>query len=225
MAANSETYKRLVETAERLFAAEGIATVSMRRINQDAGQKNTSALHYHFGSKEALIEAIVGYRMSRVNTRRLEMLRRIEDSGEEIDLHKIVCAIVFPLAELLDDETGDNRYIQFLAQAYSDPVIRKTHLGPGRYDEGYKRCFDHIIALRKDVPSAILRQRLLIVTGALVHILSDFDKRRRDGRRVRPQHEVAAFVSNLVDFFLGAISAPSSADTAEAFRELGRTHA
>ena len=48
----------LIETAERLFAEKGIDNVSLREINRAAGQKNVAALHYHFGTRESLLEAI-----------------------------------------------------------------------------------------------------------------------------------------------------------------------
>jgi AcrR family transcriptional regulator len=53
------TRARLVESAERLFAERGVGSVSIREVNRDAGQA-PSAVHYHFGSKEALLRAVVG---------------------------------------------------------------------------------------------------------------------------------------------------------------------
>ena len=35
------------------------ARVEIREINDRAGQRNPSAVHYHFGSKEGLVEAIL----------------------------------------------------------------------------------------------------------------------------------------------------------------------
>lgn len=42
------TSMRLLLAAERLIADEGVAHVSMRRINIEAGTGNISAVHYHF---------------------------------------------------------------------------------------------------------------------------------------------------------------------------------
>jgi AcrR family transcriptional regulator len=53
------TRSRLVESAERLFAERGVGSVSIREVNRDAGQA-PSAVHYHFGSKEALLRAVLG---------------------------------------------------------------------------------------------------------------------------------------------------------------------
>ena len=47
----------LLQTAEALFARKGIDAVSLNEINKAARQRNTSAMHYHFGSKEGLVQA------------------------------------------------------------------------------------------------------------------------------------------------------------------------
>ena len=54
-ASKATTKTRLIRAAERLFAENGLGAVSVRDITRAAGAKNESALHYHFGSKEALI--------------------------------------------------------------------------------------------------------------------------------------------------------------------------
>ena len=55
----AETRARLLRAGERLFAEHGIHQVRLREINALAGQRNSSALHYHFGSREGLVEAIL----------------------------------------------------------------------------------------------------------------------------------------------------------------------
>jgi AcrR family transcriptional regulator len=52
------TRSRLVESAERLFAERGVGSVSIREVNREAGQA-PSAVHYHFGSKDALLAAVL----------------------------------------------------------------------------------------------------------------------------------------------------------------------
>jgi AcrR family transcriptional regulator len=55
----SEYAKRnLILAAIRLLADYGVDSVSLRMINREAGSKNNSALHYHFGNKLGLIAAV-----------------------------------------------------------------------------------------------------------------------------------------------------------------------
>ena len=53
--------------AERLLAEYGMHGASLRQISEAAGQKNTSAIHYHFGSREQLIEAVFIHRMEGIH--------------------------------------------------------------------------------------------------------------------------------------------------------------
>jgi len=50
--------ERLILVAIKLFAEKGVEAVSMRTINAAAGTKNKSAVHYHFGNKAGILEAI-----------------------------------------------------------------------------------------------------------------------------------------------------------------------
>ena len=45
----------LRRSAEQLFAAHGVDGVSLRQITREAGQRNTTALQYHFGSRDGLL--------------------------------------------------------------------------------------------------------------------------------------------------------------------------
>ncbi|MEU1520973.1 TetR/AcrR family transcriptional regulator [Nocardia rhamnosiphila] len=52
------TKRALVAAALKLFAAEGVEKVSIRAINAEAGLGAASA-HYHFGSKDAILNAVL----------------------------------------------------------------------------------------------------------------------------------------------------------------------
>ena len=53
LTASQQTREELILAAERLFSEFGIDAVSLRQINAAAGQRNSSAAHYQFGSKDA----------------------------------------------------------------------------------------------------------------------------------------------------------------------------
>lgn len=53
-----DTREKLILVAIRMFAEQGFAGVSMRTINSAAGTRNSSAVHYHFGNKMGIIQAI-----------------------------------------------------------------------------------------------------------------------------------------------------------------------
>ena len=66
-----DTKQRLLDAAELLFATHGFEGTSMRAITQ-AADTSLSAANYHFGSKQALIEAALVRRIEPLNRRRLE---------------------------------------------------------------------------------------------------------------------------------------------------------
>ena len=68
--ANTDTKTRILETAERLFASEGLSRTSLRAITCEAGV-NVAAVHYHFGSKDALLAEVVRRRVAPMNEERL----------------------------------------------------------------------------------------------------------------------------------------------------------
>lgn len=50
-----------------------------------AGQRNASAAHYHFGSREGVVRAVFEFRMSGVNRRRLQRFDTLERDGRLTD--------------------------------------------------------------------------------------------------------------------------------------------
>src|SRR5207248_4822438 len=106
----------IIRAAERLFGERGINAVSMREIAVAAGHRNNSAVGYHFGSREGLVEAIFRYRMGRIDERRRAILVMLDGSGRGDDLRSLVEATVFPLSEPLRHDDGTSWSARFLRQ-------------------------------------------------------------------------------------------------------------
>lgn len=73
----STTKERILDATERLFARQGVSATSLRAITAEAGV-NTAAIHYHFGSKQGLIGAVLTRRIAPLNQERLKRLEQIE---------------------------------------------------------------------------------------------------------------------------------------------------
>lgn len=56
-----DTRERLLRIALNEFAQHGIEGVTLSRIRQLSGQGNRSAVHYHFKTKERLVEEVVDF--------------------------------------------------------------------------------------------------------------------------------------------------------------------
>ena len=72
-----DTKLRILEAAERLFMERGFAATSLREITATA-RVNLAAVNYHFGSKEALIDAVLTRRLQPLNQLRLDELNALQ---------------------------------------------------------------------------------------------------------------------------------------------------
>jgi len=98
--ARDATRDRIFIAAEKLFAINGFAEVSVRDITTAAGV-NLAAVNYHFGSKDALLFEIFRTRTRELNRARARLLHEAEDApGDTPRLRNILFALVAPLALL-----------------------------------------------------------------------------------------------------------------------------
>ncbi|AQA21334.1 putative transcriptional regulator [Rhodococcus sp. MTM3W5.2] len=102
------TVDALLIAGERMFADRG-ADVPLREIAIAAGQRNNSAVQYHFGDRQGLIAAIVRRRLQSVEASGARLLVGV-DRG---DTHALVEVLV---ASLVDTsvEQGSTHYFRFL---------------------------------------------------------------------------------------------------------------
>jgi AcrR family transcriptional regulator len=91
------TRHALMRAAERLFAAQGLQNVTSRAIVEASGQKNESALQYHFGNRDGLVREIHAYWAGEIGRLRNIMLASLP---EDASLRDIVAFMVTPPFEL-----------------------------------------------------------------------------------------------------------------------------
>lgn len=94
----SESAWQLVAAAEKLFGNHGVDNVSLREIAAAAGHANNSAVQYHFGSKENLVQAVFEIRMPALDAARA---RYVEEAGPIASLtpKELFGALLIPVAQ------------------------------------------------------------------------------------------------------------------------------
>src|SRR3954469_24762983 len=97
----TETRRKLVDAAAKAFAQDGVFTASLIDITRQAGQRNRGALHYHFGSREGVLCAVLERHVEFLAQREGELLERALAQSDD-DLRSVVEAIVRPAAELAE---------------------------------------------------------------------------------------------------------------------------
>jgi AcrR family transcriptional regulator len=205
---------RLVLAAERLFAQHGIDGVSLRQIAVEAGSANNSAVHYHFGSKKGLIEAIFRHRLPQLISERRLLAARC-DPG---DLRSRLEAHYLPVLMLA--EATDNHYVSFVEQLQRREVgLFLTDLPEEgrRSNDDFHRDLQQLLA-HLDEP--LRTMRIADAQRFCLHAAADREHAVAIGAEV-PPFEV--FVSSLLDGLTGFLSAPQSDTRVHRLSELSDT--
>ncbi|MEV4345226.1 helix-turn-helix domain-containing protein [Actinoplanes sp. NPDC049596] len=116
------TRRSILRAAERLFAERGVFSVSNRQISEAAGQGNTAAVGYHFGSKEDLVRAIVREHSGPTERLRAQLLARYD--GSTVLRDRVVCLVV-PYTRHLASLGETSWYGRFAAQLMTEPSLRE----------------------------------------------------------------------------------------------------
>jgi AcrR family transcriptional regulator len=194
--------RRLLDAALRLFAARGVAGVSLREIRIAAKQANAGALHYHFGSKEGLLKALLERELPPLVARRRALLAEAA-AAPTSDLRAVAAIFVLPFAELAAGTARERALILLLAQLHDDITLSLTHIMELVGDTAIDDAIGLLRARLRDLPETILSERLTVANSIFLHAAAT---RARGGKRERRLDD-EAFSQNLVDMFLGAVTA------------------
>ena len=93
-----KTKEKILDAAEKLFVDNGFSATSLRAIIKEAGV-NTASVHYHFGSKEGLIDAVFERRVADMNWEREEMLDSLERryGDRALPLEEVIRTFLLPV--------------------------------------------------------------------------------------------------------------------------------
>jgi AcrR family transcriptional regulator len=202
-ASGESTRVMLMEVAERLFATRGIEAVTLREIQQAAGQSNTSVIRYHFGSRDGLIRALISYRQASLGADRREMLASMREQGKEADPRAVVWLLVRPLANSI---ANGEMFAPFLARLVEDPLARDAYW-PDHVDDDWtqEKLEELVDAALQDLPERIRRGRTFQLYISLINVMA---------AAARSGHGLSeAQLHNYVDTWVGMLTAPVSYET------------
>lgn len=208
-----KTRELLLRTAERLYGQRGINGVSLREIVREAGQRNASAAHYHFGSREGLIAAIFEARMGGLDRHRRILLDELEARNQQGDLHLVLETVLIPLVDLIRRDDGSTHYIHFLTEMFLSPEMHVDDFVDGKYNHAMRRVYLMTRDILPEMPESILRQRFLLSMHASAFSLADIDSARVRSLAKGREFDLDRAVSNLVDMWAGGLMAPISERT------------
>lgn len=196
---------KILTAAGELFSQQQITMVSQRQILQAAGQRNTSAIQYHFGSREGLLRAVFERGVGRIDARRNQIVDELEASGKQPVVGDYINALVRPLCEQRCDGESGIQTLRFLDQVLQDPDLRLMEIMKGN-DSGMRRAHQGVVHCLPDMPPMLLRYRLYTGTRAATGVLCDWDR----SRKLDDLSDV--FTDDLVAMVVAMITAPVSPD-------------
>jgi len=209
------TKDRILDTAERLFARDGVEATSLRTITTEAGV-NLAAVNYHFQSKEALMHAVIARRIDPINEKRLALLAAIEEEAGSapLPLDKVLDALIGPVFELL--RSPAKAFAPMMGRIFWESSdlrekIFKKHLAhiSARFFPAFERALP-------DLPRAELYWRMLFVMGTVSHTIGGAGLLRTVSGGECDPSDVEGTLGRLETFLLAGLKAPVSVEVEHA---------
>ena len=203
-----ETRTRILDAAEELFMQHGFEGTSMRHLTSRAGV-NLAAVNYHFGSKQALIEAVFRRRLDPMNLERIAELERLE-SANNLSPEAIIRAFLLPSLRLVEDAKGGGRnFIRLLGRTYSEPAKEIRALIGQMYApamERYKKALERALP---QMPADELVWRMHFMFGTLAYTLAATDTVQLiAGCKPEDRYDARLLEDRLTAFLAAGLHAP-----------------
>lgn len=141
----------ILDSAEQLFARHGFYGVTTRQVAAEAGV-DTALIHYYFGAKRELFDAVFLRRAEILNRERLASMDAYEKaSGGALTSEGVIEAFIDPLLRI--SETGGPGWKSYFA------LVAQVNNTPGWGGDTMHRFFDPVVrrlvdALGRALPKA-----------------------------------------------------------------------
>jgi AcrR family transcriptional regulator len=206
-----DTKERILDAAERLFVEQGFDSASMRGITAEAGV-NLAAVNYHFGSKDALVAAVLERRIGPLNQERAACLDRLELdglSGRE-SLEAVVAAFVAPALRLSADPVAGATVMRLVGHAINlHGPLRETFIG--QFRGTFERFSAAIGRCLPELPEQEVVWRMLFMIGAMAHTLALSNDLEHVADCACDVHDTETVSRRLVAFLSAGLAAPPAA--------------
>lgn len=163
-----DTKQKILDTAERLFGEHGYAAVSLRQVIAEA-EVNIAAVHYHFGSKEELLDAVLLRKIGPVTAQRMENLDRVlAEAGDQPPcVEKVLEAFLMPTAAVAQSNPTLVKLMGRMITEGMLPQIAEKH-----FRESGLRLVAALKSALPHLPHDELMWRVHFMLGAMAHTLT-----------------------------------------------------
>ncbi len=164
------TRMRILDSAEYLFSEHGINGASLRTIVAHAGV-NTAAVHYHFGSKKGLLEAVFARRIIPIAEERLKLLAECrEGEGRPPLLQQIISAFLEPG---MRGSHGGATFARLRARMAADASDETRALLAKYFDHSSDQFLKALAGALPHLPPRDLHWRFHFLLGTMVYTMAN----------------------------------------------------
>jgi AcrR family transcriptional regulator len=200
-----------LRAGERLFAEYGIHQVRVREINALAGQRNPSALHYHFRTRDGLVEAILSQHQTAMDVQIKPALDELSERSDHSDTRAIVSVWARAMSAELETQSGRD-FLRIVPQVLD--LVKRTvrHGGDLWASAQSRRTLALLDACMGELPTAVRRERLVCYAVMLSDLFAD--RAAQMDADSKPALDAEEFAAYATDVICGALEAPSTVGTA-----------
>jgi len=199
----------LLDAAAVLMDERGVDNVTVQDISQASGHRNRSAVQYHFGSRDAVIRAVISQTMEPIDAERNLLLDHLETTGAPLTTRGALEVVVLPMARQLRTPEG-RRYFRIGAQLINHPRFMTDARDAVTVNTSIARCAAYILPSLDHLPTPIIAERTRQVTSFIIRACGDQSRLMDSDPPARPVLSVEDFTVNLVDTILAILQAPTS---------------
>lgn len=168
-----ETKTRILDAAEGLFARQGYLGTSLRQVTGEAGA-NLAAVHYHFGSKETLLQSVLERRLLPLGAEREAGLNRLlvrMESGEVVEVETVLEAFIGPTMRLCESSARGAEFSLLVGRILADPGGPGQEMFAELVGPNIELLLRALQAVLPDLDSELLLWRVHFCLGAMSHSL------------------------------------------------------
>ncbi|WP_026152720.1 TetR/AcrR family transcriptional regulator [Actinopolyspora halophila] len=198
------TRESILSTAERLFAENGIYTVSNRRISEEAELGNSAAVTYHFGTKTELVRAILRGHGDRMEHLRTNM---VAAPGDPESLRYWVSCLVRPMTGHLEELGSPTWYARFATQVAADPGLHEIANEDSLSSPALRFALDGMNRCLPELSASVRTERWNMGRHLTTHMCVERERALAEGAPTL-HADWESFANGLIDAVVGLWLAP-----------------